>query len=200
MINEPEMDEPMLNAPMLPDDSGDRMSHTLRLFIGLDATTLAAPLQQLQQQWGAIGKPVAAGNFHLTVHFLGAVDSQRLPDLQRLITHCWQAQQWQGCSLWLDQAGAFARARVAWLGPKTLPAQLQQLEQDLRTALLEGSWTLEVRPFRPHVTLFRALARDWIPPATVPALPLTLDALHLYESRSTPQGVQYLSLSRWPLH
>lgn len=175
------------------------MSHTLRLFTGLDATALAAPLRQLQQQWGAIGKPVAASNFHLTVHFLGAVDSERLPDLQRLITQCWQAQQWPRCNLLLDRAGAFPRARVAWLGPQILPVPLQQLEQDLRTALIEGGWTLEVRPFRPHVTLFRALARDWTPPATVPALYLALDALHLYESRSTPQGVEYLSLARWPL-
>lgn len=175
------------------------MSETLRLFIGLDATALARPLQQLQQGWGAIGKPVAAENFHLTVHFLGSVDAGCLPALQQLIGQCQQQHAWRSSSLTLDQAGAFPRARVAWIGPSQLPMPLQQLEQDLRRALTAAGWTLEPRPFRPHISLFRALARDWTAPTAITPLSLTLDTLHLYESRSTAHGVRYLPLASWSL-
>lgn len=165
-----------------------------RLFFGLSATHLAKPLQACQRHWKLAATPVAAGNFHLTLLFLGQVAIGRLPEL------CAEAAKLHGdpIHLALDQAGFFPRAKVAWLGTENPPAALLVLAEDLKAMARRLALPVETRPFHTHLTLFRKAHRlpdtPWLP-----KLELVTDTFHLYESCSTNHGVEYQILASFRL-
>ena len=149
----------------------------------------------LQQQLALAASPVVAENLHLTLLFLGAVDEERLSQLCQL--GCQVASRQAGFSVVLDQLGVFPQAKVAWVGPSQAPRQLLDLEQALRTGVSALGLPLDERPYRPHLTLYRK-ARP-LPSSAEPCrpVPLPVSEFHLYESCSTPGGVQYRKLASW---
>ena len=84
---------------------------------------------------------------------------------------------------------------MAWIAPSQPPEPLLQLETRLRAALTAVGIGVEERPYRPHVTLLRKCQAATT--AEVSPVELCANALHLYESRSTPEGVRYLQLASW---
>ena len=168
-----------------------------RLFFGLDAHSQSQALLGLQQQLALAASPVVANNLHLTVLFLGAVNEEQLPQLCQLGAQV--ASQQAGFKVVLDHLGGFPQAKVAWIGPSQSPRQLLELEQALRAGVLALGLPLDERPYRPHLTLYRK-ARP-LPPSAGPCSPITLplSGFHLYESCSTPDGVQYCKLASWKL-
>lgn len=170
---------------------------TRRLFFGLDASPQCQALLALQQQLALAAVPVAADNLHLTLLFLGAVDGAWLPQLCQL--GCQVASRQAGFSVVLDQLGVFPQAKVAWIGPSQAPRQLLELEQALRAEVLALGLPLDVRPYRPHLSLYRKACS--LPPSVELCSPITLPVseFHLYESCSTPAGVQYRKLASWKL-
>ncbi len=168
-----------------------------RLFFGVDARSQSQALLELQQQLALAASPVVAENLHLTLLFLGAVDEERLSQLCQL--GCQVASRQAGFSVVLDQLGGFPQAKVAWVGPSQAPRQLLDLEQALRTGVSALGLPLDERPYRPHLTLYRK-ARP-LPSSAEPCrpIPLPVSEFHLYESCSTPGGVQYCKLASWKL-
>ena len=168
-----------------------------RLFFGLDAHSQSQALLGLQQQLALAASPVVADNLHLTVLFLGAVNEEQLPQLCQLGAKV--ASQQAGFRVVLDQLGVFPQAKVTWIGPSQAPCQLLDLEQTLRAGVSALGLPLDERPYRPHLSLYRK-ARP-LPPSAGPCSPITLpvSGFHLYESCSTPDGVQYCKLASWKL-
>jgi len=167
-----------------------------RLFFGLDAYSQSQALIGLQQQLALAAAPVVADNLHLTLLFLGAVDVARLPLLCQLGGQV--ASQQADFRVVLDQLGLFPQAKVAWIGPSQPPRQLLDLEQALRTGVSVLGLPLDERPYRPHLTLYRK-ARE-LPPSTglcSAGITLSVSGFHIYESCSTPAGVQYHKLASW---
>jgi RNA 2',3'-cyclic 3'-phosphodiesterase len=176
---------------MIPTPAG-----TQRLFFGLDASAQSQPLVRLQQQLALAATPVAVENLHLTLLFLGAVPDVKLPQLYQL-GH--QVALQHGCfELVLDTLGLFPQAKVAWIGASNPPTELLTLELALRTGVSALGLPLDPRPYRPHITLYRK-ARTL--PDARPSATISLQAreFHLYESCSTPGGVQYHQLASWEL-
>jgi RNA 2',3'-cyclic 3'-phosphodiesterase len=167
-----------------------------RLFFGLDARTQRQPLVRLQQQLALAASPVVAENLHLTLLFLGAVPDAQLPQLC-LLGHQ-VALQHGGFELVLNTLGLFPQAKVAWIGTSQPPTELLALELALRTGVSALGLPLDERPYRPHITLYRK-ARTL--PDARPSATISLQAreFHLYESCSTPGGVQYHQLASWEL-
>jgi len=102
------------------------------------------------------GKPVAAARIHLTLAFLGEVDEARMPAAGEAAAsvHCAPFQ------VRLDGIGSFAGARVAWAGMSgEAPSALLELQATLAAALASSGFALEERPFAPHATLARGIAR-----------------------------------------
>lgn len=166
-----------------------------RLFFGLDATSQRTPLTRLQHALALDAKPVAPENLHLTLLFLGLVAEERLEALYQL----GHAVAWHHAplSITLDKLGLFHHAQVAWMGATQPPTGLLALEHALRSGVTALGLSLEARPYRPHVSLYRK-ARV-LPALTPPHITLEAQALHLYESCSNPEGVRYLKLASWPL-
>jgi RNA 2',3'-cyclic 3'-phosphodiesterase len=109
----------------------------------------------------------SAANLHLTVRFIGSVELDLVEGIARRV----QESPGPAFPIALGELGAFRRsrlARVVWLGVRSggdeLRALAEQVERECRTVGLEP----ERRPYRPHLTLARARARDG---AAVPDLP-----------------------------
>jgi len=139
------------------------------------------------------GKPVPATNFHVTLLFLGDVDTAQVPAI------CAAVDQLSVSSaaprLVLDRVQVWQRASALVLEAQQTPPALLQLVYSLQQALLPLGVEAAGREYRPHLTL----ARDYRgqPPEASSAPDFYLTARHftLYESR---KGA-YWPLAQWPL-
>ena len=120
-----------------PDDAG--------------ADRLRALAESLAPRVG--GRPVPRDNIHLTLAFLGDLDDERAAAAAAV------RGEGKAFVLSLDRLGSFRKARVAWAGASRAPGELVALESQLGEALRGLGFTLEDRPFAPHVTLLRKTER-----------------------------------------
>ncbi|MFB9937575.1 RNA 2',3'-cyclic phosphodiesterase [Shewanella indica] len=173
-----------------------------RLFLGFSpAAAERASLLKLQQACEQAYEPSAPGlkkvteaNLHLTLAFLGQVTAEQLGDLLAAIP-----------GLPLKRFRLRLEHLCFWPGPKILclagiaedPAlmALAKAAQQLATNLELHSSEYD---YRPHITLMRR-ANNLPELEDVPTLNLTPSELQLYESLSTPTGVEYQILASWPL-
>jgi len=93
-------------------------------------------------------------NLHLTLLFLGDQPAERVPE----IIEAARRLHAPGFDLVLDRLGWFARARVAWLGGQA-PASGNALVADLAARMEALNLAFDRRPWAPHITLFRKVAR-----------------------------------------
>jgi 2'-5' RNA ligase len=106
------------------------------------------------------------------------------------------AARGQPFSLVLDRLGAFRRAGVAWAGASTVDPALLQLQGRLAVALDEREFTLEARPFNPHVTLVRKVERPLRDETVEPVAWRVTDFTLM---RSDLRTGRYETVERWPL-
>jgi 2'-5' RNA ligase len=124
-----------------------------RLFVGLwpQAPVRAGIVHwQAACTWPAGAHPTPPERLHLTLHFLGQVERQRIPALVRALD-----LPSPRFDLLLDRATVWSNG-VAVLEPgDDVPAALLEFHGRLGEALQRLDVPLETRPFRPHVTLAR---------------------------------------------
>lgn len=163
-----------------------------RLFLALwpDAATRDA-IARWQQGWAwpAGAARVRAERLHLTLHFLGNVESARVAALVaglRVPFRPFILQFGQG-ELWLHG--------VAVLAPTQVPEALQALHGRLAGALKAQGLPTQEREFRPHVTMARRAAHA-APPARGPALTWQVRDGYVL-ARSLPGGQGYGILARF---
>jgi 2'-5' RNA ligase len=100
-------------------------------------------------QWPAFARRTAPERMHITLHFLGNLPAERVPELKAGLS-C----EWAGCTLELDRAEVWPGG-IAVLEASRVPAALADLHARLAEALRRLEVTVETRPYRPHVTLAR---------------------------------------------
>jgi 2'-5' RNA ligase len=140
------------------------------------------------------GRPVRRDNLHLTLVFLGSIDSAMRARVE-------QAANGVACApfeLAFDVAGYFSRPQVLWIAPSKPPPEMAALVQGLRVTLVPCGLALDTRAYRPHLTLARKVRRPPALPAIAPvAWPVR--GFSLVESRSQVGGVSYVPLRSWDL-
>jgi 2'-5' RNA ligase len=165
---------------------------TLRLFIALwpgEALRRAITSWQHAWSWPPRAALVKPERLHLTLHFLGDVPANRLPDLVReLKVPC------AHFTLTLGQGEVWPNG-VAVLRPDSAPATLVGLHGALHRALVGLELPVDTRPYRAHVTLARR-AQGARPPPEGPALRWRIDAGYVLV-RSLPGGAGYDVLARF---
>jgi 2'-5' RNA ligase len=186
----------------------------MRLFFALRpaqgcADALAALADRLAPITG--GRPVARGNLHLTLLFLGALDARAAAaaadagDAAAAAWHRAGGREVDGgrpegaIRIPLDTLGRFHGARVAWIGPVTIPPPLTAFHTALRDAVGAAGVGFDRRPFAPHVTLLRKALHTPPPDMLQAALVLCADRFALMRSDSGPDGVVYRPVRCWPL-
>lgn len=145
-------------------------SETRRLFFAYwpDEKIRRAIVERRQLLGKLSRRRVPDHNLHLTLLFLGNQPAERVDDILALADSISAPRT----TLALDRFGWFPRARVAWLGGSA-SARSSGLVADLATGLNEQGLKFDHRPFHPHITLFRQVAKrpdfpeppslDWSP-------------------------------------
>ncbi len=132
----------------------------LRTFVAVSISESARQaLAKMVQALGSLTRNVrwvSAGNCHLTLKFLGEVDSTRLPDLKKaLATGIIGIQPF---SYELEGTGCFPswrHPRVLWIGIKDAEQVLVRLQQQLESEYEKLQFPAETRRFQPHLTVGR---------------------------------------------
>ncbi len=143
---------------------------------------------------------VPPANRHITLHYLGATSPSQLEMLkQSLIT----LADFPAFSLQLQGLGVFPdkqNPRVLWAGVALNP-QLESLYRQLLDLVVACGFTPEKHGYHPHVTLARmgsgcgeAISELLDGHKTVVWTEIAVRQVTLFESVSSPIGVQYLPL------
>jgi 2'-5' RNA ligase len=138
---------------------------TQRLFLALwpdDGVRARLAAHANQWQWPAGCTRYAPEDWHVTLHFLGDVASDKL---EAIVTGA--EQPCQPFTLVLDQPQLWPRG-LAVLCASEVPVALSRLMDQLGQALSGLDIALDQRPYVPHVTLARHAEGAIAPAAVVP--------------------------------
>lgn len=111
----------------------------------------------------------------MTLHFLGDVALDRVPELQAALPI-----PLEPFVLTLSEATLWPHG-VAVLEPQSVPAALTALQESIAAALRRLNVPVEARPYRPHVTLARR-ACGAVPADVMPAIDWEIDRYSLMSS------------------
>lgn len=193
----------MLRVMCFQRDRGRAMTRLIRndggnfkrLFFALPvAAAQCRALAQWRRGLGVrSGKPVPAENFHVTLAFLGDVDTAQVPAICAAVERLARPQA--PLRVLLDRLQVWPRAAALVLEPEQAPVALRQLVYALHQALLPLGIAAPTREYRPHLTLLRDY-RGQVPEASeAPEFYLMARHFTLYESRKG----RYWPLAEWPL-
>jgi 2'-5' RNA ligase len=171
------------------------MSSTSRLFFALwpDSETRHLLESSRQSIISNDFKWVAPYNFHVTLVFLGQVNTVTEALLRQAVTDIYV----NAFTLTFNQLNFWSSPRILCLTCQQSTQQAHELVSALETAVASCSLVTDPRPYIPHITLARN-AR-YLPKSVVEPIHWNADAFCLVESCSTPSGVCYKVLQRWPL-
>lgn len=153
------------------------------------------------------GRPTQRETLHLTLAFVGNVSVGRLPRLLamagRVAGEARRRAPADSGTLSLERLGYWRHQRILWAGTDVCPPALQALADRLSEKSQALGIAVPPRPFAPHVTLVRGLARA---PAES-ELDLLQDTplvwpwrkFVLVRSRHSSAGSSYERLAAWPL-
>jgi RNA 2',3'-cyclic 3'-phosphodiesterase len=136
-------------------DRSEAAPRPLRLFTALwPGDAVAAEIAQWQSawRWPSQATRVKPERLHMTLHFLGDVAADRVPELQRCLNVAFDP-----FALELGTSEVWPNG-VAVLLPARQPLALTRLHTRLADAVRRLGLPVEERPYRPHVTLAR---RAW---------------------------------------
>ncbi|MDE2091699.1 MAG: RNA 2',3'-cyclic phosphodiesterase [Gammaproteobacteria bacterium] len=140
------------------------------------------------------GRPVPPTNFHITLAFLGSLDTAG----GLLARQAADSVVGRSFELQLDRLGFWPEPGMLWLGAMQVPLAVQTLAADLAKALRLQGLAPDSKPFVPHVTLARKVVK--------PGELGTLRPLHwpvrefaLLSSLTHARGSEYRPLAFWPL-
>lgn len=163
---------------------------------------------------------VTGSNAHITLHFLGDVEPERV-ELLRLGLGAVVAEH-RHFRLRTADLGVFPawkRPRVLWLGLYGPAHRLQTLHEAIAGYLTRLDFTLDDKEFHPHITLGRVRDVRNAPARDLPLrirerlehetdtgdvshrhpLPVPIDEVHLIRSHLSREGSRYEVLARFPL-
>ena len=143
---------------------------------------------------------------HVTVRFIGEVDDAQTAAIAVALRPEFTVKRFE---MIVEGAGAFpptGAPRVLWAGIGGGADAISTLEQEVSERLAASGVEREGRPHRPHLTLARV--RD---ASSLRSGPLfeklaarsfgatPVDAITLFQSRTSPKGATYMPLQRTPL-
>lgn len=171
----------------------------------LDLKALSRLIETLRQCGNAV-RPVAVSSIHLTVRFLGDLNSDQIAtvcDVTSRVTRTTSRFR-----IRMSGLGAFPNLRrpsVIWVGVED-SERCCELANCLEHGLTQAGFAAESRPFTPHFTLARVRARppqrlfDLLNQHSTPCFgAFTVAQVQLTRSELTPTGPVYSSLAEFPL-
>ena len=138
----------------------------IRVFVAVDLSEhvlekVRAHVDHLKTDISAGIDWVNATSMHMTLVFIGNVESQRIPAICQAINGATDSI----CPfrVWFYELGAFPninKPRVIWLGMQHVPSELISLHAKIIEELRSVNFLIETRPrFTPHITVGRIIKR-----------------------------------------
>ncbi len=130
----------------------------IRCFIAVEVndSDVVRQITRIQQDLlssGAKLKLVEPQNLHFTLHFLGNIDEQRIPELGDIL------EKLEGTVFDIELVGLGCfrpqRPRVIWIGCTTGKEQMIQHQQAIGRELRAHRFPSEKRKYSPHLTVVR---------------------------------------------
>jgi len=140
------------------------------------------------------GKRVPSNNLHLTLAFVGAVDTKQ----EELARAAADSVHESAFRLNLERLGFFDNSKVAWSAPGEIDVALSALVNALHGALSERQLAFDSGTFRPHVTLARSISAIGAEIAHSPVSWLVREFC-LVRSVTDSRGGHYQPVNFWPL-
>jgi len=140
------------------------------------------------------GRVMQPHNLHITLHFIGQVSAE----VKACMHEAAQTVSGESFSLDLDDLGHFSRAKILWMGPSTLPAELIRLHDKLGEALSRCGYQCDKLAYSPHVTLMRKCKKIGREQQGF-SIPWTVNEFVLVESVQDVSGVKYRVIEQYPL-
>ena len=151
-------------------------------------------LFNLQSLYAGMGREVLPENFHITLLFLGEISQETINCLSQAIQHV----SVQPFSIQLDQLGYFSKTKIFWVGPATIPTELEVLFKGLRNCAQRCGISKLSKRYTPHVTLLRKCDIPVTDPEFAP-IDWRVDEFHLVESCMDRNGARYYAVESFPL-
>lgn len=177
---------------------------THRLFLGIKPTAPQLSLLLEAQAKLAEGLPafrkIAPEAIHLTLHFLGEINTVMLAGLKEALAEVPFSTGEQRMDRWTTFPKLEATSTIG-LGSPEVSSELLPLFSGLNEALTRAGLRLEERAYFPHFTLLRIRRPVVIEPAQLPPVtPMTFSwkSFGLYESRLEPTGPVHTLLAEFP--
>jgi len=182
----------------------------VRLFVALDLPTIVrAALARLIAELAPKSRGarwVKAENLHVTLKFIGHVESANLRPIENALATLHSAE---AVSLDFRGIGFFPNEyhpRVVWCGVQASP-NLAALATDIDRAFEPLGIEREARPYVPHLTLARFKTEEGVKDLVDAANAMKSydfgaareTNFHLYESLLKPSGAQYNRLASYPI-
>ncbi|MDM5156868.1 RNA 2',3'-cyclic phosphodiesterase [Bacillus sp. DX1.1] len=96
-------------------------------------------------------------DYHITLAFLGSASADQLAGVERSLQQLISTETFSLTLQGFSTFGVAERPRVFWAGVKENSA-LFQLQKQVHTMCERNGFTLETRPYHPHITV----ARKWL--------------------------------------
>jgi len=132
------------------------------------------------------GRAIERHNWHVTLAYIGEFPEARIDELHEAR----MAVSVKPFRLRFDRLEFWPRPKIAALVAATVPAELEQLMEDLKGRIFAAGVELEQRTYRPHVTVVRN-ARQFETQRLAQSAAIEWDSFKLIESISEPGGVIY---------
>ena len=144
------------------------------------------------------GRPVPAGNLHVTLAFLGSVAEQRFAALAEVARAGARGPAGDPLELSFDHLEYWRAAQLLCAAAAGPSAPAAALAGRLQARLRARGFAPDLKPFRPHVTVVRKVSR---PGRSAKMDPVTwsFTQLALIESRTLPDGAVYSVIESYPL-
>jgi len=150
-------------------------------------------LMQLSQCIETKGfRPLQAHNLHVTLVFLGSIDTAS----ELLIKHSVTGISAQPFALTFDRLSYWSKPKILCLTCSQSNNEAETLVAALNTEVASCGLPTEIRPYQPHITLARH-AR-YFPDISFEPIVWRAESFCLVESCSEPGGVNYIVRQQWP--
>ena len=165
-----------------------------RLFFGLELNDAARQCvaEAAREVRFAKGSPHEAGNYHLTLVFLGMTDESALPELLRLSKLAFL----KPFTLTLSgRMNTFKNDSIVWAGVDH-SAELMAMQSRLQAILVENGFLRAEEGYTPHITAARAVRGLEKPLPAVKTASFDVKGITLFESLREEERLVYKPLMR----
>lgn len=143
------------------------------------------------------GRKTKAENIHLTLVFIGEVDSSKMEALCKVADEIRESGA-RAFDFAIEEIRYWKHNHIVYLAPRDVPAELIDLVNGLRNGLSTAGFPLEQRDYAPHLTLIRSACCRVLPELAEP-IAWRVREWVLIRSEQTSDGSIYSPVGRWPL-